>query len=60
MKSTSGKYKDANKIAALKKDLQATMPYYGYGFVKSPDDIVPFVPLNFWCFRIMVGMGCLV
>ena len=59
MKSTSGKYKDANKIAALKKDLQATMPYYGYGFVKSPDDIVPFVPLNFWCFRIMVGMGCL-
>ncbi|MGI6223358.1 MAG: cytochrome ubiquinol oxidase subunit I [Prevotella sp.] len=45
------------KIASLKKELSATMPYYGYGFVKSPHDIVPFIPLNFWCFRIMVGMG---
>lgn len=47
------------RIDSLRKELTATMPYYGYGFVKSPHDIVPNIPLNFWCFRIMVGMGCL-
>ena len=48
-----------HRICQLKEELRATMSYYGYGFVKDPNQIVPYVPVNFWCFRIMVGMGCL-
>ena len=35
------------------------MPYFGYGYIKDKNDIVPFIPVNFWSFRIMVGLGCL-
>ena len=35
------------------------MPYFGYGYIKDKNDIVPFIPVNFWAFRIMVGLGCL-
>ena len=33
--------------------------YFGYGYIKDKADLVPFVPINFWAFRIMVGLGCL-
>jgi cytochrome d ubiquinol oxidase subunit I len=49
-----GKDKDAN-LAVLKED----MKYFGYGYIKNPDEIVPNIPVNFWSFRIMVGFGCL-
>ncbi|MBQ8453709.1 MAG: cytochrome ubiquinol oxidase subunit I [Prevotella sp.] len=39
--------------------LRENMPYFGYGYVKDPTQIVPNIPINFWAFRIMVGMGCL-
>ena len=39
--------------------LNANMPYFGYGYVKDKNDVVPPVWVNFWAFRIMVGMGCL-
>jgi len=39
--------------------LNTNMPYFGYGCVKDKHDVVPFVPVNFWTFRIMVGLGCL-
>ena len=35
------------------------MKYFGYGYVKDKRDVVPYVPINFWAFRIMVGLGCL-
>ena len=35
------------------------MQYFGYGYIKDKNDIVPFIPVNFWAFRIMVGLGCL-
>lgn len=31
--------------------------YFGYGYLNKPEDIVPNVPLLFWMFRIMVGLG---
>ncbi|MCH5330306.1 MAG: cytochrome ubiquinol oxidase subunit I [Alistipes sp.] len=31
--------------------------YFGYGYLNSPEDTVPNVPLLFWMFRIMVGLG---
>ena len=33
--------------------------YFGYGYVKDKSQLVPSVPLNFWAFRTMVGLGCL-
>ena len=38
--------------------IKENMPYFGYGYVKDKKDIVPYVPVNFWAFRIMVGLGC--
>ena len=30
---------------------------FGYGYLDSPDDLVPNVPLCFWSFRLMIGLG---
>jgi cytochrome d ubiquinol oxidase subunit I len=38
--------------------LKENMPYFGYGYVKDKSELVPYVPVNFWAFRIMVGLGC--
>ena len=40
-------------------DVNENMPYFGYGYVKDKKDIVPPIWVNFWAFRIMVGVGCL-
>jgi cytochrome d ubiquinol oxidase subunit I len=42
--------------AAFLKD---NMKYFGYGYIKEADETVPFIPLCFYTFRIMVGLGCL-
>ena len=42
------------QLAQLKKD----MPYFGYGYIRDKAELVPYIPVNFWAFRIMVGMGC--
>ena len=59
-------YRKAKKEGASEADVNAqlsiikeNMPYFGYGYVKDKNDIVPYVPVNFWAFRIMVGVGCL-
>ena len=39
--------------------LNENMPYFGYGYVKDKNDVVPPIWVNFWSFRIMVGMGCI-
>ena len=58
-------YRKAKKEGASEETLNSylstinsNMPYFGYGYVKDPHDIVPYVPINFWAFRIMVGLGC--
>ena len=33
--------------------------YFGYGYVKDRNQLVPSVPVNFYAFRLMVGLGCL-
>ncbi|MBF1397549.1 MAG: cytochrome ubiquinol oxidase subunit I [Prevotella histicola] len=50
----AGKDKEANR-----KILDRDMKYFGYGYIKNADQIVPFIPINFWAFRTMVGLGCL-
>jgi len=39
--------------------LNQNMKYFGYGYIKEADEVVPFVPVCFYSFRIMVGLGCL-
>ncbi len=50
---------DSATINSNLKTLEENMPYFGYGYVKSADQLVPFIPVCFWSFRVMVGMGCL-
>lgn len=38
--------------------LQENMPYFGYGYVKDVNRLVPPIGLTFWSFRVMVGAGC--
>ena len=49
----AGKDKESN-LKVLEKD----MKYFGYGYIKDAKQVVPFIPINFWSFRIMVGLGC--
>ena len=36
-----------------------TSPTSGYGYLETPQQLVPNVPLLFYSFRVMVGAGCL-
>lgn len=44
------------KAAALSV-LRENFPWFGYGYLKSPGELVPSVPLTFYSFRIMVMLG---
>ncbi len=56
-------YKEAKKINDLgamelaKKTLKENMHYFGYGFLHSPEAIVPPVKTTFYAFHIMVTLG---
>ena len=39
--------------------LQQNLPYFGYGYIKDVHDLVPNIPINYYSFRLMVGVGCL-
>ncbi len=39
--------------------LEENIKYFGYGFIKDVDDLVPSIPLMFYSFRVMVGLGTL-
>ena len=39
--------------------LRANYADFGYGYLSSPDEAIPHVPLVFYSFRIMVGLGML-
>ena len=41
------------------QELDENFKYFGYGYIKDKAELVPFIPVNFWAFRIMVGLGCL-
>ena len=38
--------------------LREHFAYFGYGYLRSPQETVPNVPLVFYSFRVMVGAGC--
>lgn len=47
---------EAEKQAAL-ETLRAHFAWFGYGYLTSPSQLVPSVPLTFYGFRIMVMLG---
>lgn len=52
---------DANdkRLPQLARQLQKDMPYFGYGYIKDRAELVPYIPVNFYAFRVMVGVGML-
>ena len=58
-----GDFKAAKKagddVAAIRADstLMANFAYFGYGYLSTPQDVVPNVALTFYSFRAMVALG---
>ncbi|MGL4852096.1 MAG: cytochrome ubiquinol oxidase subunit I, partial [Phocaeicola sp.] len=56
-------FREAKKAGKSQEAIQAraifdeNVSYFGYGYIKNKTDLVPNVPLLFWSFRIMVGLG---
>ena len=48
---------DEVKAQEAARVLKENMPYFGYGYVKNVNELVPDVPLTFYMFRIMVMLG---
>ncbi|MCM1096007.1 MAG: cytochrome ubiquinol oxidase subunit I, partial [Terasakiella sp.] len=48
---------DSAAMAAARADFEAAYPYFGYGYLDSPQDAVPPVALTFYAFRVMVIIG---
>ncbi|MBU3853107.1 MAG: cytochrome ubiquinol oxidase subunit I [Candidatus Paraprevotella stercoravium] len=48
---------DTSRAEQELKTLRENMPYFGYGYIREPGDLVPNVTLNFYAFRVMVGLG---
>ena len=46
-------------LAEYENDIKENMKYFGYGYIRDADETVPYIPLCFYTFRIMVGLGCL-
>ena len=57
-------YRQAKKEGASEEQLKAQLStlksniqYLGYGYIRDKAEVVPYVPVNFWAFRLMVGLG---
>ena len=48
---------DEKVMTESRNTLYENMPYFGYGYIKDPNYLVPYVGLSFWSFRVMVGLG---
>lgn len=48
---------DTTKAAENLKVLNDNFKNFGYGYLSKPEDIVPNIPLTFYSFHIMVGLG---
>lgn len=43
--------------ALARKTFDENVEYFGYGYVESPEDLVPPVGVVYWSFRVMIGGG---
>jgi cytochrome d ubiquinol oxidase subunit I len=49
------KYEESANVAL--HVLHSSIQYIGYGYLKSPQQVVPNIPVNFYAFRMMVMLG---
>lgn len=51
--------KEGNEQAETeaRETLQNNIAHFGYGYIQNVDQLIPNVPLNFYAFRVMVGLG---
>lgn len=49
---------DEESAQLIKPLLEKNVKYLGYGYIEDANELVPNVPLNFYAFRVMVGVGC--
>ena len=58
-------YREAKKadndalVETHRKALDKNMKYFGYGYIDNAEQTVPYIPVCFWAFRVMVGLGML-
>ena len=48
---------DPEAAAEARKVLEENIDCFGYGYIEQPEDLIPNVPLVYWSFRVMVGLG---
>ncbi|MBR6375514.1 MAG: cytochrome ubiquinol oxidase subunit I, partial [Alloprevotella sp.] len=48
---------DSAKAAIHAQNMAKDVKYFGYGHIKNTDELVPPMPVVYWAFRIMVGLG---
>ncbi|MBQ6881987.1 MAG: cytochrome ubiquinol oxidase subunit I [Alistipes sp.] len=53
----ANKESDPAVAAEARKVLEEHMPYFGYGYIDSREELVPPITLIYWAFRVMVGVG---
>ncbi len=62
-KATAGRQLAPDELPAEAKAqlpvLKDNIRYFGYGYIKNTAELVPHIPLTFYAFRVMVGLGCL-
>lgn len=49
--------KDTASAAVHKAQLKVNYPYFGYGYLDNPKQLIPSVPTVFYSFHMMVGLG---
>ena len=59
LKGKEATAEQAAKLEAYKGDIDQNMKYFGYGYVTDKASLVPSIPLCFYAFRVMVGLGTL-
>ena len=52
------KDKDTAAAGQYRVTLEENFPYFGYGYIKDPAELIPHVGLTFYSFRVMVILGC--
>jgi cytochrome d ubiquinol oxidase subunit I len=57
--TTSSTEGNKEMMAYHKNILNENFEYFGYGYLKDPASTIPNVPLVFYSFRVMVGLGLL-
>ena len=48
---------DPDAASIARSVLEENVQYMGYGYLESPEDVIPPVDMVYWSFRVMVGFG---